>query len=162
MFRLHCTRKLLIRLNQKPVDTTGDAASSALGSWYATALFWRLQVALFVNERTLLPVLIPLAPAATLTTRFPAALAAVLRSHGWSGAQVEAEMQHMRECEIAKTANRSVVGMLNEFTFLAQVWRDQHGALDLHDLSMRLADVPCGPLRYDSPAQRVRALAYTG
>lgn len=159
MFRLHCTRKLLDRLNRKPVDATGAPSTSTLGSWYATALFWQPQIALFVNERTLLPVLMPLAPAATLTTRFPAALAAVLRSHGWNDAQVEAEMRHMQECEIAKTTNRSVIGMLNEFTFLAQTWKMQHGVLDLHVLSMRLADVPCGPLRYDSPTQLVRAIA---
>ncbi|MEF9417209.1 hypothetical protein ABXT21_25045 [Ralstonia sp. SM1864_UCD524_TZ4] len=159
MFRLHCTRKLLDRLNRKPIDETGFPSTSALGNWYATALFWRPQVALFVNERTLLPVLMPLAPVITLTTRFPAALAAALQSHGWSDAQIAAEMQHMRECEIDKTANRSVIGMLNEFTFLAQAWREQHGPLDLQALSMRLADVPCGPLHYGSPAQLVQTIA---
>jgi hypothetical protein len=31
-----------------------------LGSWYATVLLWKPQVALLVNEKTLLPVLMPL------------------------------------------------------------------------------------------------------
>lgn len=38
----------------------------ALEPVVATALFWKPQVALLVNEPTLLPVLMPLAPAATL------------------------------------------------------------------------------------------------
>jgi hypothetical protein len=37
-----------------------------LGSWYATVLLWKPQVALLVNEKTLLPVLMPLAPAKDL------------------------------------------------------------------------------------------------
>jgi hypothetical protein len=65
---IHGTRKFLERVKapgeqQKP-STTG------LGDWYATVLSWRPQVALFVNETTLLPVLVPLAPAAGVVARF--------------------------------------------------------------------------------------------
>jgi hypothetical protein len=35
------------------------------------ALFWKPQVVLLVNEKTLLPVLMPLAPARNLMARFP-------------------------------------------------------------------------------------------
>ncbi|MCW3540493.1 hypothetical protein K6Y54_21605 [Burkholderia cenocepacia] len=102
-----------------------------------------------------MPVLMPLAPATTLPTRFPEALASVLHAHGWHAAQINVEIQHMREYEIVKTTNRSVVGMLNEFAFLARAWKEPHRETDLHRLSMKLADVPCKPLRYDSPAQRI-------
>ncbi|MCV9981736.1 DUF6933 domain-containing protein [Burkholderia pseudomallei] len=160
MFHLHCTRKLLDRLGRQLTADPASTPASTLSRWYATVLFWRPQVVLCVNERTLLPVLIPLAPAATLPARFPEALAIVLQAHGWDAAKIDAEMQYMRECEIFKTANRSVVGTLNEFAFLARVWKEEQDAPpDLHQLSMRLADVPCKPLRYDSPAQRVRTLA---
>lgn len=160
MFHLHCTRKLRDRLGHQPTSVPESTPASTLGHWYATVLFWRPQVVLCVNERTLLPVLIPLVPAATLPARFPEALATVLQAHGWDTAKIDAEMQHMHECEIVKTANRSVVGMLNEFAFLARVWKEEQDAPpDLRRLSMKLADVPCKPLRYDSPAQRVRALA---
>lgn len=115
MFHLHCTRKLLDRLGHQPTSVPESTPASTLGHWYATVLFWRPQVVLCVNELTLLPVLMPLAPAATLPARLPGALAIVLQAHGWDAAKIDAEMQHMRECEIAKTANRSVVGTLNEF-----------------------------------------------
>jgi hypothetical protein len=71
---LRATKKLLDRLGPpSPVD--GAASTTLLGDWYAT---WRPQVALLVSEVTLLPVLMPLAPAATLLARFGPQLAVVL------------------------------------------------------------------------------------
>jgi hypothetical protein len=52
----------------------------------------------------------------------------------------------MRECRFGPTANRSVVGIMNEFTFLARVDRDADPTRNLLDLSLRLASTPCGPL----------------
>ncbi len=145
VFVVHGTKKFLDRAGR----TTGaptDRSTTALGSWYATALFWKPQVALFVNETTLLPVLIPLAPAAGVVGRFPAALEVVLRAHDVSDAFVAAERAKMREHRLAKTANRSVVGIINEFAFLGGVHRAADGADDLVALSLRLAETPCGPL----------------
>lgn len=68
-FTVHATKKLLDRLRQPRVDPAdAEASITALGPWYATAVMWRPQVALFVNERTLLPVLLPLAPASTCSS----------------------------------------------------------------------------------------------
>jgi Domain of unknown function (DUF6933) len=75
------TRKLLDRIGAPSLDE-GQQSTTLMGQWYATAMFWKPQVALFVNEPTLLPVLMPLAPAATLLARFPRQLAAVLAAHG--------------------------------------------------------------------------------
>ncbi len=46
----------------------GDASTTVLGTWYATVPRWRRPAALFVNEVTLLPLVLPLAPARTLLT----------------------------------------------------------------------------------------------
>ncbi|MGI9023345.1 MAG: DUF6933 domain-containing protein, partial [Acidimicrobiales bacterium] len=64
------TKKLRDRVKGAPV-VVGDASTTALGDWFATALFWRPQVALLVNSRTLFPVFMELAPAATLLDRAP-------------------------------------------------------------------------------------------
>ncbi|MGH3826906.1 MAG: DUF6933 domain-containing protein, partial [Pseudonocardiaceae bacterium] len=64
MLIVRATKKLLDRLDP-PGPDAGPASTTLLGDWYATALFWRPQVALLVSEVTLLPVLMPLAPAAT-------------------------------------------------------------------------------------------------
>src|SRR5919197_4100207 len=59
VFVVHATRKMLARVGKPDLDG-GQQSTTALGDWYATALFWRPQVALFVNESTLLPALLPL------------------------------------------------------------------------------------------------------
>ncbi|MFA1551793.1 DUF6933 domain-containing protein [Actinomadura chokoriensis] len=157
MFTVHATKKLLDRVGRPgpAADTT-----TALGPWYATALFWKPQVALFVNERTLLPVLMPLAPAATLLDRFPVHLAAVLTAHGADQEITDRELEQMSEHCLAKTANRSVIGVMNEFTHLADVHRSLASAPDLLDLSKRLAATPCSPLyaRHGSPDRELAAL----
>jgi hypothetical protein len=64
----------------------------------------------------------------------------------------------MTEVRLAPTANRSVVGVLNEFAFLADV---QRGDTDgLFELSLQLAATPLGPLykRHVSPDRELAAL----
>ena len=53
----------------------------------------------------------------------------------------------MADVRFAKTANRSVLGMVNQFSFLAEGYRDYLETDDLLTLAMKLADTPCGPLR---------------
>jgi hypothetical protein len=66
----------------------------------------------------------------------------------------------MRDRRLAKTANRSVVGIMNEFTFLAQAYRADTPVPDLVALAMRLATTPCGPLysKHVSPDRELAAL----
>ena len=52
----------------------------------------------------------------------------------------------MRDRRLAKTANRSVVGIMNEFTFLAEAYRSDTPGPDLLALAVRLAATPCSPL----------------
>ncbi|MFE3450815.1 DUF6933 domain-containing protein [Nonomuraea sp. NPDC059194] len=131
--------------------TSTRPSNPAHSWWYATVLFWRPQVALFVNEPTLLPVLMPLAPGATLLERFPSTVAAVLAMHGAPQPIIDDEMHRMREKRLAKTTNRSVTGVMTEFARLAEFYRE--GTSELPELARRLARVPCGPLykRHVSP-----------
>ena len=156
---VRATDKLLDRIGP-PNLGKGEQSTTLMGQWYATALFWKPHVALFVNETTLLPVLMPLAPAASLLARFPQHLAAVLAAHGTPDAVIDEEQRQMRDCRLAKTANRSVVGIMNEFTYLAEAYRSDTPAPDLLALAMRLAATPCGPLysKHVSPDRELAAL----
>lgn len=158
MLIVRATRKLLDRIG--PPDLEAEQSTTMLGHWYATAVFWKPQVALFVNEQTLLPLLMPLAPAATLLVRFPQQAATVLAAHGTPEAIISAELQQMRDHRLARTANRSVVGIMNEFAYLAEAYRDHTSAPDLLGLAMRLAATPCGPLysKNVSPDRELHAL----
>lgn len=150
------TRKFLDRVGgtTASADTT---STTALGDWYATVLFWRPQVALFVNEATLLPVLVPLAPGATVVDRFVAELADAFRAHRLDDWFISTEIAEMSEHRLAKTASRSVVGIMTEFTYLANAHRDG-GPVDLGALSLSLATTPCSPL-YGSHVSPDRELA---
>lgn len=158
-FTIHATKKLLVRVKQPVIDPVEP--SSELGNWYATVLFWKPQVALLVNEQTLLPVFMPLAPATTLARRFPDALRRVLDAHGIDPRFVDQEIGSMGDGHYAKTASRSLLGVMNEFTFLGNVHREDHGADDdLVALSVRLAETPMSPLykRHISPDHELKAL----
>lgn len=146
MFSIHATKKLLDRV--KPAELcTVEHPTTVLGNWYATALFWKPHTVLFVNEKTLLPVLLPLAPAGTLAERFPRQLGLVLAACGVHLELIAAERAQMTDVRFAKTANRSVLGMVNQFSFLAEGYRDYLETDDLLTLSLKLAHTPCGPLR---------------
>lgn len=162
-FGIHCTKKLLDRV-KLPVCAAPTAPTTYLGNWYATALFWKPQAALLVNERTLLPVLMPLAPAFELAQRFPEYLASVLFAHGAPHALIEHELNAMLDFQYAKTANRSLVGMLNQFTFLAEGYREYNQTADLRWLSMKLSETPCSPLykKAISPDRELRRLIESG
>jgi hypothetical protein len=159
---VRATQKLLQRVGP-PSLQNGEHATTLLGEWYATALFWRPQVALLVNEATLLPALMPLAPAATLPTRIAPQIATVLAAHGTPPAIVDGELHRMRPCRFARTANRSVVGVMTEFTHLAEVYRGSDADPDLLDLALRLATTPSGfPYgRNVSPDRELGALLHS-
>jgi hypothetical protein len=160
VFFIHATKKLITRVGT-PSTGPGERSTTVLGDWYATVLFWRPQVALFVNESTLLPVLMPLAPAGTVTGRFPRELSLLLAAHQVSRRFIDAEFAEMTDCRLTTTSNRSVVGIMTEFTRLAEACRTSGGEPNLIELALRLARTPCSPLyrRHVSPDRELAALA---
>jgi hypothetical protein len=160
VFVVHGTKKFRDRV-KAPAANADDRSTTALGDWNATVLLWRPQVALFVNEATLLPVLTPFASAATVLDRFAGSLAVVLGAHGLSRGFIADEIDAMAEHRLTTTSNRSVIGIVNEFSYLADGWRSPDRRDDLVTLSLRLAGTPCGPLykRHVSPDRELAALA---
>jgi hypothetical protein len=142
---MHGTKKFLERVGRPsvPADTP---STTQLGSWYATVLFWRPQVALFVNVATLTPLLLPFAPATSVLARFGVGLDQLLEHQGVSRPFIDAELSQLGQVQLAKTCDRSLLGSMNEFAYLADVDRHSIAVVDLVGLSLRLAETPCGPL----------------
>jgi hypothetical protein len=116
MVVIHGTQRFRDRV---PGDASGSDAGcppSWLGPWYATLLRWQAPVALFVNELTLLPVLVPMAPARTLLSRFPDAVAEVLEAHGVAADLTLAAVADMATIRLKPTANRRVVGVISDMS----------------------------------------------
>lgn len=152
------TKKLRDCLKTAAAATLDDVSTTALGDWFGTVLTWQPQAVLLVNTQTLLPVLVPLAPTATLLQRIPACVADALRSQGIDEQLVANEMASMSPVRIAPTNDRQMLGVMNELTFQAQHARAR-GDEDLRSLSAALATVILGPLarRHGTPADELRA-----
>jgi hypothetical protein len=156
---VRATKKLRQRLGSAVPHDAGPS-TTLLGDWYATALPWRpRQLILLVNEQTLLPVLMPLAPAATAPSRIGPEIVATLAAHQALATVVDGELSQMRDCRFAPTANRSVVGIMTEFSFLADVYRRNDPDLDPRQLAKKLAATPCSPLyrRHTRPDRELQA-----
>jgi hypothetical protein len=70
----------------------------------------------------------------------------------------------MKDHVLDKTRNRSVVGVMNEFAFLAEYHRASKAALDLETISVLLAGTRCGPLykTHITPDRALAAVAASG
>jgi hypothetical protein len=162
MLIIRGTKKLRDRMKQAPAASIDDESTTALGDWFATALFWKPQAALLVNTATMIPAFTPLAPAGRLLDRAPEAIAEVLRAHGVPDDKITAELAEMSEVRIAPTNDRQIVGVMNEFAFQGEgVWGPHDP--DLFSMSMRLSELILGPLmeRHGTPADELAAFFST-
>jgi hypothetical protein len=162
MFVVRGTKTFRDRASGVAVVDGIDGSTSILGEWYVNVVRWRRPVALFVSELTLLPVLLPLAPANKVIERLPGALAEVLGAIGLDPAFIDGELAEMTDWRLGSTRNRSVLGVMNEFAFLARFrYEEDRDAVDLLSLSVDLAGTPCSPLykRAITPRDEVHAVA---
>jgi hypothetical protein len=152
MVILRCTQKLRTRLRARntlsPVPST-----TVLGDWYCHLLhLGRTQAILCLSEQTRLPLLLPAQAAKLFPQRLSAALAALLAALGIPDAVIQQEQLQMSEYVIAPTASRSVLGSLNDFEQAAQFLIALDPPPSFLAVSVQLAQTPCRPLAYQSPA----------
>ena len=103
---LRCTPRLLRRLDADVVLTVAPAGN-ALGHWYANVVTLnRKPHVLALSERSLLSILLPAAPFATLLKRFPVALEELLRALFVPANQISRELEATTPLVAAKTASR--------------------------------------------------------
>ena len=158
MYSLHATKKLRDRAELPVLAAVADPTTWLGRNWSHGPLLASSQLVLLVNERTLFPVLMPRRRPRTVLDRFPIALGETLAAAGVESQFIDAELAEMNDRRWAKTASRSVLGIMNEFTFLASDSRHRHD-FDPIGLALWLAQTPCGPLygRYVSPDRELAA-----
>jgi hypothetical protein len=121
MVTLRSTQKLLRRLGLPPKLAT-SAPTTVLGDWYANLYYTRPhQLVLCLSERTLLAVLIPARDSKSLGSRFRDGVLALLARLGVPPAAVDAEGRAMGEVAFGPTANRRVLGCLNEAAYAISI-----------------------------------------
>src|SRR5215470_2311049 len=119
MVVLRCTRKLLVRLKRTKVRA--DVPSTTrLGDWYGNILrIGHRQHLLFISEHSRLPVVIPIREVKWLEAIFPDAVRAALAAVGIADKCIADERSQMSEIAFGPTMNRSLLGTLNDFIFMA-------------------------------------------
>lgn len=158
MFALRCTKKLLGRLPPRSKAGREELASDTrLGDWTAHLFFiGRHQIVLGVNNRTLLPVLLPIAPNKTFISRFVEAAGEILMAIGVEDRMaVLGEMAAMGECIVAPTNDRRVLGTINDFGRMLEVYLDGRPIVEV---ALHLAEAPCGPQKMGRPRDAAREL----
>lgn len=158
MVVLRCTQKLLVRLKQvcdlPPVEST-----TRLGDWYGNLLqVGHRQHLLFISERSRLPVVIPVRESGHLNSVFPNAVCEMLAKVGVADADIADERSRMSEMRFARTRNRSLLGTLNDFSFMAQDLGRRARPDSPADLMQFLAQTPILPLGGARPIELTRSL----
>ena len=159
MVVLRCTQKLLARLKQSG-DLPAIEPTTRLGDWYGNILrIGARQHLLFISERSRLPVIVPLRDSKRLSTVFPEALCDRLAVVGVPAAYVAEERARMSEIMFGRTRNRSLLGTLNDFAFMAQVGNARRPEPESPEELLRfLSQTPILPLDGASPIELTRAM----
>lgn len=165
MVVLRCTQKLLVRLKQVG-DLPPVESSTRLGDWYGNILqIGRRQYLLFISERSRLPVVIPITESKRLATVFPDAVCERLAIVGIAAAEIADERERLSELSFGRTRNRSLLGTLNDFAFMARSGNARRTETESPEELMRfLSQTPILPLDGASPIEltlaafRLRAL----
>ena len=157
MASLRCTQRLLKRLGVRP-DLELPEPKNRLGDWYANVLnIGPNRLVMSTSEQTLLTVIVPIRDSARLRERIREAVHEMLFRFEIPLNLAAEEVRGMDRMAIGKTTNRSVLGSMNDFTFLAKhYFTEELEPVDLAELQLYLAGTPCGALKYRFPGDEVR------
>ena len=162
MVTVRCTRKLLKHLR---AEAEAEAAqrdinppTTRLGDWYASLLFTKHQrLIICVSERTLLPVFVAAKDPSSFASRLREAIRSMLWTIGVSPDALDQELREMADVSVSRTANRSVLGSMNELALEAHYVLGQKPDADLVTLALEVAEMPCSALQFASPKRATLA-----
>lgn len=136
------------RLQSQLPETRAAYADSdtALGDCYANRIVvHRTPLLLLISSKSLLPLVLPARDVRTLPDRLASVVRRRLAGLGLAAAVVEAEVSAMVPVVVAKTADRSVLGILVDFAKGAPYYLPERRSsdADLLALETRLEETPC-------------------
>ena len=125
--------------------------TTVLGDWYANILLVEPEVVLFINERTLLCVPVPILPMEDFYERFIEQMAYLLKNIGAPATQIREELEQMRACQVGPTQSMSIVTSLNYM-----MWRLEEELFDKkfkspERVALRLAEFPLKSIGFRYP-----------
>jgi hypothetical protein len=160
---IRCTGKLLAEMGAHVNTSAEPTHPTRLGHWYAHLLRTdRRKCVIFTSEQTLLTFLVvglnrdAIRDYATL---FRGGLRQLLEWEGFAPGDVARALDEYEELALAPTAERSVLGSLNDLARMAAAYIQHEGGLrgcDLRALNHRLNQTPMSRLQMASPLDATR------
>ncbi|HUO84221.1 MAG TPA: hypothetical protein VM534_03820 [Thermoanaerobaculia bacterium] len=155
MITLRCTRRAAKALGFDLLDSA-PPGTSPLGDWYVNLIPTVAGgVYLFVNEQSLLAVVVPRGEP-DLLRQFVARVGNILSMIGVSNQRIEEEVEHFRDARVARTASRKILGVMNEIAFQCQMVLEDatpENKVSISDLELDLAQMPHATLAYGTPCE---------
>jgi len=140
---LRCTQKLLSELKLKPSDSMQQP--SELSSWHANLLrIDRRKCVLFTHDTTLYSFFVPGLKKPDFKgfrEVFRQNLFKSLMAENFSQKHIEIFLDDIREIEISKTNNRSVLGSMNDLTFQVRCQIADEGGIEIADITKLIHDL---------------------
>ena len=161
MVTLRLTRKLQKLLD---IDLTEqlEPTTSKLGDWYANFVpTYSGDLIVFVNEKTLLSVAIPIWESEHLLSMFRLRVGNLLGMVGIQPKAIENELRSYDQFQFGKTRSRSVLGSMNDIAFQYQViaeMAENKADLSLSKAELQMSQMPCKPIDYRGPSDVVKEL----
>lgn len=159
---IHCTAKLLKELHAPPLQNPDTPNSEGLGHWYANLLrIDRRKCILFTNEKTLYSFMIAGVKKENLQNIFDEFLFHLninLQAEGFSLEVINRVMTEYQDMGFAKTSNRQVLGVMNDFAYGYEYYIAREGGLDrvrILEANKRTNRTPSSPLKYHFPIDMV-------
>ena len=145
------TKKLRDRMGKEliplfPMQTV-ESDNSILGCWDANlVVVMRKRYILFVNEKTLLTIFIPLVPKKSVIERFRNSLFNELLRLGVPEENVIIELDNYNTCNLSTKTDRSVLGSINDLAwhYKTKLIRQfgETGEIDLLNAQILLNNIP--------------------
>jgi hypothetical protein len=161
MLVIRCTQKLL-KKNRGSENTRKDILVPTLGGWRAN-LVWLAHspIVLFVNDNSLLTVLVPGKKFPNLDSVFRDRLTQRLRRLGLPEATISRERAAMEVIQIQPSNSRSVLASMNDFVHQLKFrGADRFNFAHADALEDMLSKTPKGALEYNYPVD-VAAAAFS-
>ena len=145
MITIRCTQKLRKYLGGTFVEKL-PPTTSYLGDWYANLVPTVAgELIIFLNEKTLLTVAVPVWESDNLLPLFRARVANILFLIGVHPIAIEKEIMHYHQIQFGKTASRSVLGSMNDFTRIIRIITENATTeedLSLSNIELELSEAP--------------------
>ncbi len=160
---IHCTKKLLNELGALGGKMPAKHPTGVFGPWHANLIrIERRKCVLFTNDRTLYSFLVPgVKKKDDIHDLFLVNLNAQLAAEGLRQGERLKALTESGEIAFAPTANRSVLGSMNDLVNRVEFLISRAGGLEKADMlrvNMMLNRVPMGALKYHYDIEKVYEL----